>query len=340
MFEFRRDDQHPIDHRARMRRRLATLLAAGSVAIACAACAFPDADDASAFQAQSPSVRTLMLTLDNGDAADVYLPRIRSRFPDWFEDSLPLVAVLQGALVDKSQYRKLAIQLARRGHVVVVPNHFRIFPPAFPDPVLFSEVSVVTAVYTTMVAADADPSSPLFRVVDTESMAVIGHSLGGRVGLTALAGVCEPAICTAPDGTYTPPAALRTGAFYGTNMLGFDGVVTDLDTSGAAVALVQGSLDGISTPDEADATYPTLESPRARIDIEGANHYGITDQNDPPGAGPDPLQPTLPQSVANYYVAQWIGHWLRFHLRNDPWAEFWLYAIGGSYNGIVEVTTD
>lgn len=43
-------------------------------------------------------------------------------------------------------------------------------------------------------------------------MAVVGHSLGGRVGLTAIAGGCEPAICTAPDGIYTPPAALRTGA--------------------------------------------------------------------------------------------------------------------------------
>ena len=123
-------------------------------------------------------------------------------------------------------------------------------------------------------------------------------------------------------------------------MLGFDGVVTDLDTSGVAVALVQGSLDGISTPDKADATYPTLESPRGRIDIEGANHYGITDRNDPPGARPDPLQPTLPQPKANHDVAQWIGYWLRFHLRDDPWAELWLYIIGGSYNGIVEVTTD
>ncbi|MBK1643551.1 hypothetical protein CKO25_02525 [Thiocapsa imhoffii] len=340
MFEIRRDDRHPIDHRTRMRRRLATLLLASVVAFAGAAFAFPDADDASAFPVQSPAVRTLTLTLDNGDVADVYLPRIRSRLAGWFEDSLPLVAVLQGALVDKSQYRQLALQLARRGHVVVVPNHFRTFPPAFPDPVLFSEVGVVTAVYTSMVAADADPSSPLFRVVDTEHMAVIGHSLGGRVGLTALAGVCEPAICTAPDGTYTPPAALRTGAFYGTNLLGVDGVVIDLDTTGAAVALVQGSLDGVSTPDKADATYPTLESPRARIDIEGANHFGITDQNDPPGAWPDPLQPTLPQPVANHYVAQWIGYWLRFHLRNDPWAEIWLYRIGGSFAGIVEVTID
>jgi hypothetical protein len=48
----------------------------------------------------------------------------------------------------------------------------------------------------------------------------------------------------------------------------------------------------------------------------------------------------LPQPVANHYVAQGIGYWLRFQLRNDPWAELWLYTIGGSFNGIVEVTTD
>lgn len=345
MFKRRNTDDCHSSHRARWRRGLPVmllgLLTSAWLTVAGPACAVPVADaDPGTASARSPLVRTLTMTLDNGDAADVYLPPIRAQAGGRFADSLPLVALLQGALVDKSQYRRFASHLAQRGHVVVVPNHFRSFPPVFPEPVLLSEVSVVTAVYTSMLAAAADPSSPLYQVVDTEHMAVVGHSLGGRVGLTAIAGVCEPTICRTPDGTYTPPAALTTGAFYGTNMVNLDGSVTDVDSSGAAVALVQGSLDGVSTPDRADLTYPTLESPRARIDIIGANHFGITDRNDPPGARPDPLAPTLFQPVANYHIARWIGYWLRFHLRDDPWAAFWLYSVGGSFDGVVDVTTD
>ena len=53
------------------------------------------------------------------------------------------------------------------------------------------------------------------------------------------------------------------------------------------MVLVQGSVDGISTPAEGQATFDILDGVRTFTDINGANHYGITDVNNPQGAIPD-----------------------------------------------------
>jgi hypothetical protein len=74
--------------------------------------------------------------------------------------------------------------------------------------------------------------------------------------------------------------------------------------------------------------------------IDGANHYGITDVNNPPGAIPDPNEPTLKQERAAAYVARWAGFWLRAQLKNDRAANNWLYKIGGTQNGVITVRTD
>jgi predicted dienelactone hydrolase len=214
-------------------------------------------------------VKDLAVTLPNGDEADVYAPVVMPRMRQRFEDAFPVVALLQGALVEKGQYRRFGRLLASQGFVVVVPDHLRIFP-GIPVPVRFSEVGVVTAVYEGMLAADADRHSPLYGIVDTDTMGMVGHSLGGFVGLYAIAGECNWQICTEPGGTYEPPSALRAGAVYGANLVDFDGSLIDLDTSRASVALMQGSLDGIAAPEDAEDTYPILEPPRALMTLNGA----------------------------------------------------------------------
>lgn len=295
------------------------------------------------------SVQEFPLSLDNGDAADVYAPRIHPRRRARYRDAFPMVALLQGANVDKAQYRGLGRRLARRGFVVVVPNHWRSFP-GFPFPMLFGEVEVVTAVHDTLLVADADPQSPLRQIIDTETMATLGHSLGGRVALEAIAGVCSINLCSGyavdadfdgrDDNGFATPSALMAAALYGTNLVNFTGDIDDLDTSAAAVALIQGSLDGVATPEEAAASYPTLEQPRALITVHGANHYGITDDNKPAGAAPDPSAPTLSQDAAGYLIGRWTRLWLQAQLLQDPRAEYWVYTVGGDFSGLVDVVTD
>lgn len=286
-------------------------------------------------------VDSAAIRLPGGDEADVYFPSIAPRLRRLFEHSLPPVALLQGANVDKTEYSAVARTVSRHGFIVVVPNHRRAVPP-FPGEVLFAEVNTVDEVLAAMVAASEDPASPLYRMVDTRRMGLIGHSLGGSVGLYATAGLCVPQICSAENpASYVRPPALRAAVFYGANLVEA-GEVTDLDTSGVAVALVQGELDGIAPPNEAERTYPTLEQPRALVKVEGANHYAICDDNNPAGARPDPVAPTLRQDVANATVGAWMGLWLRAHLLRDPLARFHFFAheANGQAGGAAGVTSD
>ena len=278
--------------------------------------------------------RTYTTTLPSGDAADVYLPGARPRRGR----TCPLIAVLQGACVDKAQYARLGRTLARRGFVVVIPNHLRPFP-GYPEPVLFSEVDVVGDVRDAATEATADPGSPLYGLVDTDTMGLVGHSLGGSVGLYAIAGECPPGI--GRGDRYSPPAALRAAAVYGTSLFDFrtDALIT-LDTSRAAVALVHGSRDGIATPEKMRQSYAVLPPPRALIRIEGANHYAICRDDAPLGAVADPKGTPLSQRAAGAAAAEWIALWLQARLRGDWLARLRIERIGRSYDGRVRVTSD
>jgi dienelactone hydrolase len=282
-------------------------------------------------------VQRIAMTLPDGDPADVYLPRSAPAVRERFVDALPAVALLQGALVDKGQYSHIARLIAQQGFVVVVANHAREVP-SFPQPVLFAEVDTVNVVYDAMAAADADPSSPFYRIIDTEHMGLVGHSLGGAVGLYAIAGVCLPGICSTDPATYAPPSALKAAVMVGANL--FDrrtGELTDLDTSAAAVALLQGSLDGIADAQKARASYEALEPPRTLVAVEGMNHYGICNRNNPPGAEQDPVDPTLAQTAANRAIARWTGLWLRAHLLDDAAAKAQLDTVSGDAKGVIRL---
>jgi hypothetical protein len=328
----------PLLMRSRPPAVVGRLLAAAGAALLLA----PAVDAAEAAEPRLPAadlrpVQRLEMTLPNGDPADVYLPRAAPVVPNRFEDALPLIALLQGAFVDKAEYSRVARLIAEQGFVVVVPNHAQTLPQ-FPQPVLFAEVDTVNAVHDAMAAADADPASPLHRIVDTAHMGLVGHSLGGAVGLYAIAGVCVPGICSSDPAAYRPPAALKTAVVYGASL--FDrrtGALVDVDTSGAAVALIQGRRDGIAAQEKARPSYDALEPPRALLAVEGANHYAICDRNNPPGAEPDPSEPTLPQIRGNQVLARWIGLWLRAQMLGDAAARAELAAGGAADGGVVEV---
>ncbi|MET0592782.1 MAG: hypothetical protein ABW133_08795 [Polyangiaceae bacterium] len=227
-------------------------------------------------------------TLLSGDHADVYHP------VGGAPNSYPIIAFLQGGLVDKALYSGFAKALAGGGYVVVVPNHFAALAPPPAPPGLFTQQSVVTDVLASMTAADADAASPLYKIVDTNNLGVSGHSFGGAAALFAVEGSCKPPFCF---GTFTRPAQLKAAAVYGVNTVDpTTGTLLDVNTSAAPSVLLQGSVDGRATPANAALTFNLMETPKGLITFDGLNHWGIADVQNPPPNTPDPGVQTRPQS--------------------------------------------
>lgn len=278
----------------------------------------------------------LATTTPAGDAADVYYPTDRSgRAPAVLGLRHPVVVLLQGAQTDKSAYSKVAGLVAGHGFVVIVPNHARAFPPGAP-PALFTEESVIIDAFAAVRAEASSALSPLAGRVDETRLALIGHSFGGVATLLGVAGTCAPPFCT--PGTYARPDALKAAIVYGTNYTAGDPhVALPIDTSAVPVAMVQGTLDGRSLPALGALTYAELEPPKAFIEIEGANHFGITDTGAPAGAVPDPSSASIAQDAAIERIGTWAAVFLRWSVNGEPAAREYLRS-SGSPDHAVSVT--
>ena len=132
------------------------------------------------FSIPSPSVPDAFLTISaDGDLADVYYPVV----PNLTADQLPIALMLQGALMDKSDYSNYAAEVANYaaevasyGFVVVVPNNEQslIEPPESPEPLLtglLADEQQVNDVLAQMME-DADTNSSIFEIVDTSKLVV------------------------------------------------------------------------------------------------------------------------------------------------------------------------
>lgn len=266
--------------------------------------------------------------------ADIYFPQ---RQDDPSIAPLPIALMLPGALVDRSHYSDFASMVARYGFVVVVPTHVRSFPKLGISGQL-SEASEINTVLTFMQSENSNPRSPLSGKVDTEKLALLGHSHGGAVGLMAIANVCEFPFCL---GKFTRPKQVVAGVFYGVNTYNpTKKQFSPVPNSGIPVALIEGSRDGVSTPEETRQTYDLIQTPpKALITIEGSNHFGITNLNNPLGAKPDPSQPTRKQTEGMAAITQWSGLFLRAHVLKDAEAWNYVYQTGDGLDATVSVVS-
>lgn len=262
-----------------------------------------------------------------GDAADVYHPVTGSPHDPW-----PVVLLLQGANVDKSQYAGYATKVASYGFVVVVPNHFQVL---FGQPGLYATGAQAGWAVTWAQAENVRAGSPLLGALDAGKLLLLGHSFGGAAGLNLTTGLCTPPFCTVP--TPTPPQ-LKAAAFYGTNNTVPATGATPPVANTVPIALIQGSVDGVGSPANGYATYQVVTTPpKLYASLVGANHYGITDAQNPAGARPDLSPQTLNQALSVETAARWSALWLRAQL-GDPVGQAWVYGLGDYVDG--NVTTE
>lgn len=252
-----------------------------------------------------------------GDDVDVYVPLTAQPTP------FPVAIYMQGGKVDKLHYRNFSRLVSAHGLVVAVANHDSLTGANMTEQSVFNEV------WSTLKASTQDASSPLHGRIDPTKVAVMGHSLGGVAALAILANKCSPPLCLLG---YDAPPELAAGVLYGTNTkTPVIGTFQDYDLRNLPTLFVQGAIDGKATLDDGLTTYEghVTGNPRGFVTIDGANHYGITDVNNPPGADADPNAPTLDQAASNETVARWSAMFLRAHLLGDSEADDYVYGGTG-----------
>ncbi|GAB2680423.1 poly(ethylene terephthalate) hydrolase family protein [Nocardia goodfellowii] len=259
-----------------------------------------------------------------GDAATVW-------YPAGSERRLPVALLLPGANVRKQYYAGFAAALADYGFVVLVPEHY---PLPFIGYAVPSEHLLNRAVAWARVAA-ADPSSAIGAVLDPGTLVVAGHSYGAAAALYAAADRCQPPFCFGL--TYRRPPELRAIVGHGANTT-VGASVDEVAVRNIPVMFVNGSNDGVSELAEAHASFMRLSgSPSsAFVNLLGANHFCLTDENNPPGAAPDPRVPTTTWGASIATTARWTAMWFLAQL-GDRAARDYVYRIGPQQDSAVTV---
>ncbi|MGF1524747.1 MAG: alpha/beta hydrolase family protein [Leptolyngbyaceae cyanobacterium] len=269
-------------------------------------------------------------TAINNDPTDIYYPVVTDA-----NESTPLVLLFQGALVDKADYQNYAQIVSSYGFTVVVPNNERTLavPGAPPTPGLFPEQDQVQEVLDFMALENASNNSPVAGLLDLDALGLLGHSFGGAVGLASTQDECFFVLCTA---SYDLPETLKAGIFYGANFdIANTGMIPPIDNE-VPTGLILGTLDGVASPGETIATFDQLlNPPKVLVEVEGANHYGITNEDSPL----DPVRPTLEQGIATATIGRWSGAFLRAHVLEDADAWDYVYtSLGDDADDTVTVT--
>ncbi|WP_414756185.1 alpha/beta hydrolase family protein [Anabaena sp. CCY 9910] len=269
----------------------------------------------------------------NGDSADIYFPHVANSTIS--QQKYPIALFLPGSRVETLQYSQYASIVASYGFTVVVPRRIRTLP-AFGFTGLLPEASQINDVLNFIVAENSNPNSPLTGTIDTNNLVLLGHSFGGSVGLTAIDNSCIYPVC---EGQFQIPQELRAAAFFGTSINVGTGQFIPIENQGIPIALLHGNLDGLIPIELAQESYNLVqEPPKVLITINGVNHYGITNVNNPVGARLDSNNPTLSQDKSIEIVARWSALFLRGYALNDQDALEYINSSGDALDQNVTVT--
>jgi len=238
------------------------------------------------------------------DSTDFYVPSGSAG------EKFPGAVFLQGAKVDKAFYGEFAKKLASEGFIVAIPNHSSLFGADFADQKVF------TTMWDYLKSKGSDSKSPLFNKVDTSKVVVMGHSFGGTAALNIAQNKCGMPSCI---GWYSSPKELKAALLFGTNNVApvINQPLGDINNI-VPVIYLQGDLDGKAKLGDTWKSYRKTKNISKMIAIiKGANHYAITNVNNPSGAAADPNSPAIEQSRAIEKTALFGSEFLKAFVKND-----------------------
>lgn len=260
------------------------------------------------------------------DGADVY-------YPADAQGELPVALLMQGAQVHRMHYAEYARTVASYGFIVVVPNHKRL---VFFDHDYYPSQKMPAEAIGWMDDENVDPASPLAGKIDTDTLVLLGHSFGGAAALNVAGETCGIPFCTTLG--YTLPDEVKAASLFGTNNISpLFGTSASIDNQ-IPVQLVQGTVDGVALPADAETTYASLENgPKQIVRVAGANHYGITNTQNPEGADPDASAQPISQAASIATTARWAALFLKAQLGDSAAADY-VYSTGDASDPAVTVT--
>ncbi|MFD1824709.1 MULTISPECIES: alpha/beta hydrolase family protein [Mumia] len=261
------------------------------------------------------------------DGADVY-------YPSDAQGELPVALLMQGAQVHRMHYAAYARAVASYGFVVVVPNHKRL---VFFDQDYYPSQKMPAEAIGWMDDENANSSSPLAGKIDTDTLVLLGHSFGGAAALGVAEESCGIPFCTTLG--YSLPSEVKAASLFGTNNKSpLFGNSASMDNQ-IPVQLVQGTVDGVALPADAETSYTKLENgPKQIVRVAGANHYGITNAQNPAGADPDASAQPISQAASIATSARWAALFLKAQL-GDAAAADYVFSTGDAADNGVTVTS-
>lgn len=260
------------------------------------------------------------------DELDLYVPKTEAG------TLLPAAIFLQGAKCDKRFYGAYAKLVASYGFVVAIANHDSLFGKNF------TEQKVFNRVWNFLKSESSQAASPLYKKLDRGRVALLGHSYGGVACLNCMQSGCSLPTCI--GFSYKAPKELGAVVLYGTNTKSpMSGKYMEVNTRGIPVLYINGDRDGKAASADTLLTFrdKTSGGPKAFASVHGANHYGITDMNNPTGGDSDPSAPTLPQKEANLAIARLSAMFLRAYLYDDAAARNYIYTGEGRKDTAISI---
>lgn len=198
----------------------------------------------------------------------------------------------------------------------------------FGTQVQLTSPQIALAAKNLLIARDIDSSSAIYGRLVPNSFALSGHSFGGVMAILAASHdapfLCGPTgpLRTLCNGYAGFGAGLKGVVTYGTSMVdrGRLGVVTlfNTNTAGIPVVLIRGKNDGRLLLVDAQRTYDeALETPKAFIELDFANHFGITDAQTCPGCTSDINPQPKSQDWSTDQIRKIMVVALRAHLNGE-----------------------
>ncbi|MDX1957886.1 MAG: hypothetical protein SFU98_04895 [Leptospiraceae bacterium] len=263
-----------------------------SVASSSSKCSINSSNNSNYFQAKTTPQggNTIVNRLNakiSSDDVEVYYPESTSK-------DLPVVVLYQGGNVHASFYSKFAARIASSNYAVYVVNRCSVFIIQY---FLYPSSSLSNEIYELAKKQNTDTTSVLLGRLNPERIGIIGHSLGGVIGQFSMNGICEVPFC---NGSVSRLSQEKVGIFYGSGLgESFNKSRYYVDSTGKGIptAYIQGSRDSAYVPDTAEKNYANSISPKYLVTVEGTNHYGINDGDNPFGANQESNRNTIEQTL-------------------------------------------